>query len=91
MFIILDDKMALLDLNWSLPKYRSKSLEEQLLLDWMYHSNALEGNRLMIKENKVVLEGIIVGGKTMGEYLEFINHRDAISYVEEIVRKEETL
>lgn len=40
-------------------------------------------------QSKVVLEGITVGGKTMREHLEVINHRDAISYVEGIVRKEE--
>jgi Fic family protein len=38
-----------------------------------------------------VLEGITVGGKTMREHLEVINHRDAISYVEDIVHKEEVL
>ena len=38
---------------------------------------------------KIVLEGIIVGGKTMREHLEVINHRDAISYVEDIVHNEE--
>ena len=38
---------------------------------------------------KVVLEGIIVGGKTMREHLEAINHRDAISHVEDIVHNEE--
>ncbi len=40
---------------------------------------------------KVVLEGITFGGKTLREHLEVINHRDAISYVEEIVQKKESL
>ena len=39
----------------------------------------------------MVLEGITVGGKTLREYLEVINHREVISYVEEIVHKEESL
>jgi len=39
----------------------------------------------------VVLEGITVGGKTLREHLEVINHREAIEYVEEIVHKEESL
>lgn len=64
-----------------------KSLREKLLLEWTYNSNAIEGNTLTINETKVVLEGITVGGKTMREHLEVINHRDAISYVEEIVQK----
>ena len=39
----------------------------------------------------MVLEGITVGGKTLREHLEVINHREAIAYVEEIVHKEESL
>ena len=42
-----------------------------------------------MNETKVVWEGITVGGKTMREHLEIINHRDAISYVEDIVHNEE--
>ena len=33
----------------------------------------------------MVLEGITVGGKTLREHLEIINHREAIAYAEEIV------
>lgn len=65
------------------------SLREKLFLDWTYNSKAIEGNTLTINETKVVLEGIIVGGKTMREHLEVINHRDAISYVEDVMHKEE--
>lgn len=38
-----------------------------------------------------MLEGITVGGKTLREHLEVINHRDAIFYVEKIVQKQEPL
>ncbi|MGE7661330.1 Fic family protein [Peribacillus sp. NPDC097197] len=70
-----------------LPKYTARSLQEKLILDWIYNSNAIEGNTLTINETKVVLEGITVGGKTIREHLEVINHRDAILYVEDIVQK----
>jgi Fic family protein len=68
-----------------------KSLREKLFLEWTYNTNAIEGNTLTMKETKVVLEGITVGGKTLREHLEVINHRDAINYVEEIVQKSEPL
>ncbi|KMY31865.1 cell division protein Fic [Lysinibacillus xylanilyticus] len=87
----INEKKARVDALRPLPKYTLKSLREKLLLEWTYNSNAIEGNTLTINETKVVLEGITVGGKTMREHLEVINHRDAISYVEEIVHKEETL
>ena len=43
---------------------------------------------MTINKTKVVLEVITVCGKTMREHLEVINHRDAISYVEDVMHKE---
>ncbi len=67
------------------------SLHEDLVLRWTYHSNAIEGNTLTLKETKVALEGITIGGKTMREHFEVINHREAIYFVEELVKKNESL
>ncbi|MDQ0154653.1 Fic family protein [Robertmurraya andreesenii] len=89
MFELIDQKKARLDSKRPLPKYSLSSLREKLLLEWTYNSNAIEGNTLTINETKVVLEGITVGGKTMREHLEVINHRDAITYVEQIVKNKE--
>lgn len=36
-----------------------------------------------------MLEGIAVGAKALREHFEAINHRNAIYYVEDIIRKEE--
>lgn len=87
----VNQKKELLDGKRPLPTYTLKSLREKLLVEWTYNSNAIEGNTLTMNETKVVLEGITVGGKTMREHLEVINHRDAIAYVEEIVHKDEAL
>lgn len=89
MFEEIDLKKHLLVAKSPLPKYTAQSLREKLFLDWIYNSNAIEGNTLTINETKVVLEGITVGGKTIREHLEVINHRDAISNIEDIVSKEE--
>ncbi|WP_147533283.1 Fic family protein [Bacillus marasmi] len=89
MFETINKKKAKLDALRPLPAYTLKSLREKLFLEWTYNSNAIEGNTLTINETKVVLEGITVGGKTLREHLEVINHRDAIGYVEEIVQKKE--
>ncbi|MCM3571311.1 Fic family protein [Neobacillus mesonae] len=91
MFEQINSKKAILDTLRPLPKYTLKSLREKLLLEWTYNTNAIEGNTLTMNETKVVLEGITVGGKTMREHLEVINHRDAVEYVEEIVQKGEPL
>lgn len=91
MFKVINEKKAKLDAARPLPIYTLKSLREKLLLEWTYNTNAIEGNTLTMNETKIVLEGITVGGKTMREHLEVINHRDAISYVEELVQKKESL
>lgn len=91
MFDQINQKKAMLDANLPLPKYTLNSLREKLLLEWTYNSNAIEGNTLTINETKVVLEGITIGGKTMREHLEVINHRDAIVLVEEMVKRRESL
>lgn len=91
MFTDIDAKKLLLDSKRPLPVNTVKSLREHLLIEWTYHSNAIEGNTLTLVETKVVLEGITVGGKTLREHLEVINHREAIVYIEEIVQKNEPL
>ncbi|WP_459195733.1 Fic family protein [Wukongibacter baidiensis] len=91
MFSEVDRKKSLLDSRRPLPEYTLKSIRENLLLEWTYNSNAIEGNTLTLMETKVVLEGITVGGKTLREHLEVINHRDAILYVEDIVKNNEPL
>lgn len=68
-----------------------RSLHEDLVIRWTYNTNAIEGNTLSLKETKVALEGITVGGKTMREHFEAINHRDAIFFVEDLVQKNEPL
>ena len=68
-----------------------KNLHEDLVLRWTYHSNAIEGNTLTLKETKVALEGITIGGKTLREHFEAINHKDAILFIEDLAQKEERL
>lgn len=53
------------------------------------NSNAIEGNTLTLLETKVVLEGITVGGKSLREHLEVVNHKEAILYLEDIIRNKE--
>ncbi|WP_319758581.1 Fic family protein [uncultured Sphaerochaeta sp.] len=68
-----------------------RSLHEKLLVEWTYHSNAIEGNTLTLSETKVVLEGLTIGGKTMVEHLEAINHREAILFIEQIISSKKIL
>ncbi len=89
MFAHLDALKTKLDALRPLPSALVENLRQDLVLRWTYHSNAIEGNTLTLKETKVVLEGITVGGKSLREHFEAINHRDAILLVESIVAREE--
>lgn len=87
----LDELKLKLDSFRPLNPYIVKNLHEDLVLRWTYHSNAIEGNTLTLKETKVALEGITIGGKTLREHFEAINHKDAILFMEDLSQKEERL
>ncbi|MBU0629045.1 MAG: Fic family protein [Nanoarchaeota archaeon] len=51
-----------------------------------YNSNAIEGNTLTKSETRLVLEeGVTIGGKSMREHFEAINHKEAIDFIESVV------
>ena len=74
-----------------LPKAALYSLKESINLEWIYNSNGIEGNTLTLKETKVVLEGITVGGKSLKEHLEVINHENAIQFLEDLIKDKEPI
>jgi Fic family protein len=90
-FAEIDRLKNRLDALRPLPANTVRTLHEQQVLEWTYHSNAIEGNTLTLKETKVVLEGITIGGKPLREHFEVINHKEAIDYVEAIVSGHEAL
>lgn len=63
-----------------------KSLKESINLEWTYNSNGIEGNTLTLRETQVVLEGITVGGKSLKEHLEVINHEQAILFLDDLIK-----
>lgn len=83
----LDNLKTKLDEYRPLPSAVVENLHQELVLQWTYNSNAIEGNTLTLKETKVALEGITIGGKTLREHFEVINHREAILFVEGLVQK----
>ena len=76
-----------LDSKRPIPKETLRSLEESINLEWTYNSNGIEGNTLTLRETQVVLEGITVGGKSIKEHLEAINHEKAILYLNDLVKE----
>lgn len=68
-----------------------RNLDKDFQIKYIYNSNAIEGNTLTLHETKVVLEGITIGGKTLREHFEVINHAEAILYIEDMVKNKEEL
>lgn len=56
------------------------------MVSYTYESNRIEGNTLSLQETHLVVnEGITIGGKSVREHLEAINHAEAVSYIEQLV------
>lgn len=88
----LDQKRAQLDALRPLPAAAVGRLQEQLMVAWIYHSNAIEGSTLTLRETQLILEtGLTIGGKTLREHFEVINHREAIAYVEALAMGDEPI
>ena len=84
----LEEKKAFLDKNRPLPKPVLLKLREQMIVEGTYNSNAIEGNTLTLKETRLILEeGLTIAGKSMREHFEATNHRDAILFLEKIIKK----
>lgn len=90
-FDAIDEHKKAIDLRRPLTKNQYNTLRNNLIVEWTYNSNAIEGNTLTLSETKVVLEGITIGGKSVVEHLEAINHRDAILFLESIVDRHEEI
>ena len=59
---------------------------------YTYDSNGIEGNTLTLQETALVLDkGITIGGKSMREHFEVINHKEAIDYIKDLVKEKEPL
>jgi Fic family protein len=61
-------------------------IRDQIFVEWIYNSNAIEGSTITLQETRLILEtGLTIGGKSLREHFEVINHKDAILYVESLV------
>jgi Fic family protein len=63
------------------------ALREAFFLQMTYNSNAIEGSRMTMKETERVFEGKAVKGKELFEILEVTNHKNALEFLMERVRR----
>ena len=88
LFNRIQQKKAQLDKLRPLPQQALLKLQEQLAIEWTYNSNAIEGSTLTLRETQLIIEqGITIGGKSLQEHFEVINHQEAINFVENLVEQ----
>lgn len=84
------EELSLLQNKWSSQKplgmVQLAKMKEYFYTEYTYESNQIEGNTLDFQETHLVVnEGITIGGKTMREHLEAINHQEAIEFIVDLV------
>jgi Fic family protein/DNA-binding XRE family transcriptional regulator len=81
----LDNLKIKWQMNRPLSQTQLQKLNEYIKIKYTFNSNKIEGNTLSLQETQlVVYEGITIGGKSMREHLEAVNHAEAIDYIAEL-------
>ena len=57
---------------------QGSAAHERFLVDMTYHSNAIEGSRMTVKETEKAIAGKAVPGKEPFEIFEAVNHKNAL-------------
>lgn len=64
-------------------------LEEKLLVEWTYNSNAIEGSTLTQGETLFFLKhGLTVEGKPFKDFLDAKNHAEAIQFLYDVIKQQ---
>lgn len=81
----LEGKLRKLNSLRPLSKKTLERLRQKFEVDMTYHSNAIEGNRLSLRETWLVLRrGMTIRGKSVIEHLEATNHLEALNLLEKM-------
>ena len=68
-----------------LPMEALNKIRAAFEMEYTFESNRIEGNTLTLQETALVVsEGVTIGGKSMVEHLEAINHAQAIAFIKDI-------
>jgi len=73
-----------------LTTYQKSALKDRLKIEWIYTSNAIEGNTVSLGDTAFIIEeGLTVAGVTLKEHEEVVGHARAIDIVYELLNKDE--
>ncbi len=84
----IQQKKAQLDRLRPLPVAALVQLQKHIDVELTYTSNAIEGNTLTLRETAEVIEhGITVGGKSLRDHLEAVDHYNAVLWMRELAAR----
>ncbi|QQG48286.1 MAG: Fic family protein [archaeon] len=79
------NKWAIVDAKRPLSSTVVNKLKESFRAEYVYNTNAIEGNTLTLRETQLLIEeGITVHGKSLRELDEARNHPEALDYIENL-------
>ena len=83
---LLEERLKQLNKLRPLSSTMLLKLKERFEIEITYHSNAIEGNTLTLKETyRVIQQGITVKSKSLKDHLEAENHHEALGYLYDLV------
>lgn len=84
--LLLQKKNLFQKIKSNVPNAGFKNFEECFDIEYTHHSTAIEGNTLTLIETKVLLEDkISIGGKSIREIYEVVNHNKAFQYLKNCI------
>ncbi|UXR81911.1 DNA-binding protein [Staphylococcus sp. IVB6214] len=84
----IKNKMQQLTKLRSLTAGELERLNEEFMVEYIYNSNAIEGNSLTLRETDLVLRGLTIDQKPLKDHMEAIGHREAFRYVKSLVSEQ---
>ena len=82
----IDKKKKELDGRRPLTDGEVARLNEEFIVEYIYNSNAIEGNTLTLRETDLVLRGLTIDQKPLKDHMEAVGHKEAFEYVSELVK-----
>lgn len=89
---LCEKKEQLKKIRKEISKEALQSFDKSFEVEYTHNSTAIEGNTLSLVQTKAVLEdGISVGGKTLREIYEVVNHDKAFGYIKKCISEGKVL
>lgn len=91
LFETIDRKKIELDSSCHLTEEEKERMIEEFAAEYIYNSNAMEGNTLTLYETNMVLCGRMICQKPLKDHIAAVGHKAAFDYVQELVKEQTPL